>query len=183
MKLLAISGSLRKGSFNTQLLKTTSDFVGNDVSIELFDLADIPLYNGDLDGDTKPAAVQALLDAITAADGLLFATPEYNYSIPGVLKNALDWASRPAFKSILCGKPAGIISSSMSTLGGARAQVHLREVLSATLTPVYLAPDFALATAHKAFDDNGALADEATRDFLQRYMTGFVQWVQSNPGA
>ncbi|MBM7457286.1 chromate reductase [Oceanisphaera litoralis] len=179
MKLLAISGSLRKNSYNTLLLKAAAEHVNQDASVELFDLADIPFYNGDVDGDTKPVAVQALLDAIRHADGLLIATPEYNYSIPGVLKNALDWASRPAFNSVLRGKPTGIMSASMSTLGGARAQIHLRDVLAATLTPFYLAPDFALATSHQAFDDKGRLVDQGTRDFLQNYMAGFTQWVAS----
>jgi chromate reductase len=179
MKILAISGSLRKGSFNTRLLKTVAEFVDQGTSIEVFDLADIPLYNGDLDSDTKPAPVQALLDAITDADGMLIATPEYNYSVPGVLKNAIDWASRPAFNSVMRGKPTGVMSSSMSTLGGARAQVHLRDILAATLTPVYLAPDFALASAHTAFDGAGRLVDEATRGFLQKYMTGYTQWLAS----
>ena len=177
MKILAISGSVRKDSLNTQLLRAAGEFVDEGTSIELFDLADIPFYNGDLDGDTKPASVQALLDAITAADGMLLATPEYNYSVSGVLKNAIDWASRPAFNSVLCGKPTGVMSSSMSTFGGARAQVHLRDILAATLTPVYLAPDFALASAHTAFDENGRLVDEGTRDFLQKYMMGYTHWV------
>lgn len=179
MKILAISGSLRKESLNTQLLKTVAEFVDEGTSIELFDLANIPLYNGDLDGDTKPAPVQALLDAIAEADGMLIATPEYNYSVPGVLKNAIDWASRPAFDSVMRGKPTGVMSSSMSTLGGARAQIHLRDILAATLTPVYLAPDFALACAHTAFDEEGRLVDESTRNFLQKYLTGYTQWVAS----
>ncbi len=177
MKILAISGSLRKDSFNTQLLKATGDFLDQDTSAKLFDLADIPLYNGELDGDTKPLPVQALLDAIAAADAMLIATPEYNYSVSGVLKNAIDWASRPAFKSVLRGKPTGVMSASMSTTGGARAQVHLRDILAATLTPVYLNPDFALASAHTAFDEKGRLVDEGTRDLLQKYMTGYTQWV------
>lgn len=179
MKILAISGSLRQGSYNTQLLEYAEKLISDEVTIQHFDLASVPFYNSDHDGASKPEAVTELLTAIEAADGLLIATPEYNYSIPGVLKNALDWASRPAFNSVLKGKPTGILSSSMSTLGGARAQIHLRDVLAATLTPFYLAPDFALSTAHNAFDDNGSLTDNATREFLQSYLTGFVQWVES----
>lgn len=182
MKILAISGSIRKGSYNTQLLEAAREFFNDDVTVQMFDLANVPLYNGDHDGDTKPEAVTELLEAIEAADGLLIATPEYNYSIPGVLKNALDWASRPAFNSVLKGKPTGVISSSMSGLGGARAQIHVRDVLAATLTPFYLAPDFALATAHNAFDDNGKLVDSSTREFFQNYLTGFAQWVESQVG-
>lgn len=123
--------------------------------------------------------MQALLDNIADADGILIATPEYNYSVPGVLKNAIDWASRPAFNSVMRGKPTGVISASMSHTGGVRAQVHLRDIILATLTPVYLAPDFALASAHTAFDEQGRLADKKTRDFIQQYLSGYTRWAAS----
>lgn len=179
MKILAVSGSLRKNSFNTQLLNAAAVAASKNTHVTLFELADIPFYNQDLDDEIKPASVQAFIDAIREADALLIATPEYNYSVPGVLKNALDWASRPAFNSVLKGKPTGIISSSMSTLGGARAQVHLRDILVATLTPFYLVPDFALAASHNAFDDQGSLVDEGARSRLENYMAGFAAWVMT----
>lgn len=177
MKILGISGSLRKDSYNTHLLSAAASLLDVDVTLEVFDLVEIPLYNSDLDGDSKPDKVQALINAITVADGLLIATPEYNYSIPGVLKNAIDWVSRPAYDSVMRGKPTGVISTSMSKLGGIRAQVHLRDILVATLTPVYLAPDFALSSAHTAFDDAGQLVDETTQKFLQQYLTGYTKWI------
>ena len=183
MKVLGISGSLRKASYNTRLLAAASAMLGDDARLEIHDLADVPFYDADLDSGDKPAGVRALLDAIGGADAVLFATPEFNYSIPGVLKNAIDWASRPAFESVLRGRPTAILSASPSTLGGVRAQVHLRDVLSATLTPVYPSPDFLLASAHKAFDEAGGLADEATAQFLQRYLSGFIDWARKMAAA
>jgi len=177
MKILGISGSLRKDSYNTQLLNAASSLLGKNANLEVFDLAEIPLYNSDLDGENKPESVQALINAITDADGILIATPEYNYSISGVLKNALDWVSRPAYNSVMRDKPTGVLSTSMSKLGGIRAQVHLRDIMVATLTPVYLAPDFALASAHTAFDSSGQLVDETTQDILHQFLTGYMKWI------
>ncbi len=180
MNILGISGSLRKASYNRLLLKTAGMLLDNHASLTLFDLDDIPLYNAELDGTDKPEPVQKLLNAISASDGLLFATPEYNYSIPGVLKNAIDWASRPAFKSVLANKPAAIISASQSAAGGVRAQVHLRDVLSSTLTPVYRAPDYFLPLAQSAFANTGELIDDTARERLKRYLDGYVEWLNKN---
>ena len=177
MKILGISGSLRKGSFNTLLLRAAQKTIGSGAALEIFDLSKIPLYNADIDGETKPESVQDLLDAVSNSDGLILATPEYNYSVPGVLKNAIDWASRPAFQSVLAQKPAGIISASASPLGGARAQVHLRDVLAGTLTPVFPTPDYLLPSAQNAFDRTGALTDETAERRLKRYLAGFLEWV------
>lgn len=182
MTLLGISGSLRKGSYNTLLLKAAVTMMENRAPMTVFGLTDIPFYNADVDGSEKPAPVQRLLDAISSADGLLIATPEYNYSIPGVLKNAIDWASRPAFNSVLLNKPAAIISASQSTLGGVRAQVHLRDVLAATLTPVFPSPDFFLPTAQNAFNEAGELVDETFRRRLQRYLDNYLVWLQKKSG-
>ena len=180
MNILGISGSLRSGSFNSLLLKAAAQSAESEgSSITIFNISDIPLYNADLDGASKPEAVLRLIDAIHKADGLVFATPEYNYSIPGVLKNAIDWASRPGFQSILAKKPSGIISASTSPLGGARAQIHLRNVLASTLTPVFLSPDFLLPFAQNAFDDNGALKDPKAIERLNRYIQGYLAWVTS----
>ena len=181
MKLLGISGSLRKDSFNTLLLNTASAMLENRAAMTIFDLADIPLYDADSDGPQKPAAVRRFIDALSEADGILIATPEYNYSIPGVLKNALDWASRPAYKSVLVNKPAAIVSASQSALGGVRAQVHLRDVLAATLTPVFPAPDCFLPMAQNAFKA-GELVDETFRQRLKRYLDGYVDWVGKSSG-
>lgn len=181
MRLLGISGSLRKNSYNTLLLKSASAMLENQAAMTIFDLTDLPFYNADHDGVEKPVPVQQFIDAISEADGILIATPEYNYSIPGVLKNALDWASRPAYKSVLVNKPAAIVSASQSALGGVRAQVHLRDVLAATLTPVFPAPDCFLSMAQNAFNA-GELVDEAFRQRIKRYLEGYIDWVEKSSG-
>jgi len=182
MDVLGISGSLRKGSFNTLLLAAAARIAKEaGARFSTFDIGEVPHYNGDLDGDEPPEPVVALKDVIAGADALLIASPEYNYGMPGVLKNAIDWASRPAFESVLAGRPTAVISASMATTGGARAQIQLRTVLAGTLTPVYRAPDFALATAHQAFDDVGALKEERTLTLLADYVTGFLGWAGDQP--
>lgn len=178
MELVGISGSIRKGSYNTKLLLAAAECLPHGVTINVIDCGDLPLYNNDLDKETKPEAVERLLRAIGESDGVLIATPEYNYSIPGVLKNAIDWASRPAYKSVLAKKPAGIISASKSVIGGARVQLHLRDVLSSTLTPVVPSPHFLVPLAKEKFDEEGRLVDEDTRLRLDRYMKEFVEWVE-----
>ncbi len=181
MKLLGIAGSLRAASWHQRLLTEAAAMLPGGVTLERQPIDMLPHYNADLDGENPPAAVVALREAISAADALLFMTPEYNYSIPGVLKNAIDWASRPAYKSPLAGKPAGVITSSPGAIGGARAQAHLKLVLAGTLTPVYPAPELALSSVATLFDDEGRLADADTRKRLQRYLDGFVAWAGSRP--
>ena len=176
LTILGVSGSLRQGSLNTMLLRASGGYLEEPAAFEVHDLADIPLYNEDLDGDDKPASVSAWLRALAAADAVLFATPEFNHSISGALKNAIDWASRPAFDSVLANKPAGILSASMSPVGGARAQMHLKDILASTLTPVYPVPDYLLPLAQNAFDSAGVLTDVTAARRLQRYVTGFVAW-------
>lgn len=177
VKIIGISGSLRKESFNTRLLKAAGRLAGGKAEFAVFDLAAIPPYNQDLDTETPPEAVAKLKSAIEGSDGILFATPEYNYGISGVLKNAIDWASRPAFKSVLAGKPSGILSASRGATGGARAQAQLKQVLAGTLTPIYPAPELLLGSAHEAFD-GAEVADEAARKRLERYVTGYVEWIR-----
>ncbi len=160
MKILGISGSLRAGSLNTRLLQSAQPLLPSTCELDIFNISNIPLYNADLDTDSKPEPVSSLLDTLAGCDALLIATPEYNYSIPGVLKNVLDWASRPAYKSVLAHKPAGIVSASKGLAGGARAQAQLRHVLSATLTSVYPSREYLLPAAGKAFDETGLLIEE-----------------------
>ena len=176
MKILGISGSLREGSYNTLLLAVASELVAQPVELEVFDLAGIPFYNEDDDGEIKPEPVLALLAAIESSDALLLATPEYNHSVPALLKNAIDWASRPAFKSVLTNKPAGILSASMSSVGGARAQMHLKDILASTLTPVYPCPDYLLPMAQNSFSADGDLTDATATRRLQRYINEFASW-------
>lgn len=177
MKLLGISGSLRRGSFNTGLLEAGATLLPEGVEMTLFHCGDIPLYNKDLDTDNKPDSVRQLLQAIRYADGLVLACPEYNYSFSGVLKNALDWASRPAYTSVLANKPAAIVCASPGPVGGARAQVHLCQVLAATLSPVVPTPPFLVPLAQEKFSADGIFIDEDGKRRLARYLGDFVTWV------
>lgn len=165
IRLLGISGSLRAGSFNTALLRALAPLVADRAELVVHTLEDVPLYNGDLDTDTPPAGVKALKDAIATADGLIVCSPEYNYGIPGVLKNALDWASRPGFKSPLKGKPSLIITSSPGAIGGARAHYQIRETLSAALARVVARPHAAVPAVGQKLAD-GRITDEATQKIL-----------------
>lgn len=177
MRILGISGSLRAKSVNTGLLHAAAGLLPDEVQLFLHDYHRVPLYNEDLDLDAKPAAVMELKKAIADSDAVLFATPEYNHGLPGVLKNALDWISRPAFNSVLAGKPAGIISASKSIVGGARAQVHLRQVLDSTLTPVFPHPDILVGMALDKTGPDGVVNDPVTLEFIEDYLTKFIAWV------
>ena len=162
-KILAISGSLRRESFNTAILKTLGEGLEG-VDFEIFPLNDVPLYDQDLDTATPPAGVAALRAAIAAADGLVIASPEYNYSISGVLKNALDWASRPAMKSPVRGKPILIMTASPAFTGGVRAQHEMRETLSGMMGRVIARPQVVIGMVHEKIRD-GRLTDQAALDF------------------
>jgi chromate reductase len=155
------------------------------MTIEVFPLYDIPLYNGDLDNDAhRPAVVAHFKQAISAADALLIATPEYNYSIPGVLKNAIDWASRPGLQSPLAQKPVGIIGVTPGAYGTVRAQQHLKVVLLSTLACVMPHRGIAVAKAREKFDEDGRLIDENTQRYLSQYLHELAAWVErfSNKG-
>ncbi len=177
MELLGISGSIRKESYNAKLLHAAAQCLPEGVTISFVSCGDLPLYNSDLDKETKPRSVARLLRTIGESDGLLIASPEYNYSIPGVLKNAIDWASRPGYKSVLAGKPTGIISAAKSVVGGARVQLHLRDVFSSTLTPVVPSLPFLVPLAQEKFNQQGELIDEDTMRRLDRYLKDLVSWV------
>ena len=164
MRLLAISGSLRRGSLNTALLRAADGLLPPGVRVvHLGGLASIPPYDEDLDVHPVPAAVAALRHEITAADGLLFATPEYNASIPGQLKNAVDWASRPFPANALRGKPAAVIGASTGIFGAVWAQAELRKVLTTAGAHV-LDRELAIADAPAAFDAEGRLDDLVRAD-------------------
>lgn len=172
--LLALSGSLRKGSLNTALLRAAQKHAPAGVTVELYDdLGRIPLYNGDLDTAVPPAAVAALRAAIAAADGLLIATPEYNYSVPGVLKNALDWASRPAASSVLREKHIAITGAAPGNFGTVRAQLALRQSFVWTRSKVLTDPEVMVFKAGERFDEAGNLTDESTIDLLRSLLEAF----------
>lgn len=164
IKLVAISGSLRAASANTAVLRTMQQHMADGVELTLFPLGDLPLYNQDLDGPLPPVEVAQFKATIAAADGLVICSPEYNFGMPGVLKNALDWASRPAFLSPLKGKPVLLMSSSPAFTGGVRAQSQLREALAGTLSRVLARPPVVIAGVNVKIQD-GRFVDEANLKF------------------
>ncbi|GAB6147354.1 NADPH-dependent FMN reductase [Desulfocicer niacini] len=179
MKIIGISGSLRKGSYNTALLRAAEQILPAGVEMEIFTCDGIPLYNSDVDVAEKPPAVKRLRDAISNCDGVLFATPEYNHSIPGVLKNTIDWISRPGFKSPMAGKPSAVISASKGFLGGARAQENLKLVLDSLLSPLYPSTECLVGSAQEKFDTHGTLIDERVQERVQKYVEGFLGWIKN----
>jgi len=167
MKVLAISGSLRADSHNSKLLRAAVELFPAGVEVEIWDgLKEVPPYDEDDDGADAPAAVARLRAAIAGADALLFATPEYNHSLPGALKNAIDWASRPAGSSVFLNKPVAVVGASTGAFGAVWAQAELRKVLGATGSRV-VDGELALGHAHERFDADGGLRDENLRMELQ----------------
>src|SRR5947199_2595957 len=159
MKVLAISGSLRTGSYNTTLLRAAAEVAPEDVEVVVYDgLKDVPPYDEEDDTETPPAAVAAFREAIAGADGILFATPEYNGSIPGALKNALDWASRPAGQSALRGKPVAVVGATPGMFGAVWAQADLRRVLQ-TIGAKVVDRELPVMQVDKRFGDDGRLVD------------------------
>ena len=176
VKVLGFAGSLRKGSLNRMLLRAAVEVAPPGMTIETFDLSAIPLYNGDVEAQGDPPPVAAFKDAIRAADAILVATPEYNYGVPGVLKNAIDWASRPPSGSALNGKPAGIMGASPGGFGTTRAQLQLRQVFCFTRTLPLPQPEVLVARAADKFDAGGRLADEKTREFVRLLLVALQEW-------
>ncbi len=173
MQVLGISGSLREGSHNKRLLEAAAGELPPGVTLELFDgLADVPAYVEDAESD-RPAGAQAFLDAIAHADALLFATPEYNSSVPGALKNALDWASRPFPGNVLHDKPAAVVGASTGMFGAVWAQADLRKILSASGAKV-LDAELPVGHADGAFDDSGRLADPEAAQRLREILESLV---------
>jgi len=165
VRIAGISGSLRQASFSTALIKLLAHHLQPEIELSLVDISDVPLYNEDLEGANKPAAVDAVNAALAQADAVLFITPEYNHGIPGVLKNTLDWVSRPVFNSVLKGKPVSIITSSLAFTGGVRAQYQLRETLISMLAHVVPGPEVVVGGVHTKFKDE-AFVDDATLSFM-----------------
>jgi chromate reductase len=177
IRLLAISGSIRRESNCTAILRSLPPLLPSSVTFALFSLDDIPLYNADLDGDTPPAPVAGLKKAIAHADGLVVCSPEYNYGMPGVLKNAIDWASRPGFASPLKGKPTLIMTASPGTAGGVRAQAQIRDALAATLARPVVRQHVAIANVHTRIRE-GRLVDESTLDFIHSALKDLLEEIK-----
>lgn len=164
VRLLGISGSIRRNSYCTTVLQTLGEGLGGKASLDLFPLHDIPPYDPDLDAENTPASAVALRKAIAAADGLVVISPEYNYGMSGVLKNALDWASRPAMQAPVRGKPILIMTASPAFTGGVRAQHEMRETLAGMLGRVIARPQVVIASVHEKIKD-GRLTDPAVLSF------------------
>ncbi len=177
LRVLGISGSLRKASFNSGLLRGAQEIAPEGMEITIFDIKDLPFYNGDVEAQGDPAPVTALKSAIRDTDAVLFATPEYNWSISGALKNAIDWASRDREEGSLMGKPATIIGAG-GRAGTARAQMQLREILAELGSLVMVKPGVLIqAFAPPRFDSEGNLTDEETRELLRRHLDEFTKWI------
>lgn len=181
MKLLGISGALRKASTNTGLLRALAAMAPDNVTIEIATLHDIPLYDGDLEeASGKPEPVKALDARIRAADGIIFACPEYNFSIPGVLKNGIDWLSRGG--SPFKWKRAGLVGAGDGHyLGTGRSQYHFRQTLQSQQAIVMPRPEIFVNHNAEKFDAEGNLTDEETRAHLAKWLTAFVEWVEKKP--
>lgn len=174
-KILAIAGSLRSGSFNRSLLNAAIALAPAGIEAETFDIDGFPLYNEDVRINQPPEIVSKFKEKIRAADGLLIATPEYNHSIPGVLKNAIDWASRPPEDYPFTGKPVAIMGASTGVAGSLRAQLHLRQVLF--MSNDMRAPEIIVNFAGQKFDSEGNLTDELTAQLLTKFMASFEKWI------
>ena len=177
MNILGFAGSLRKGSYNRALLREALVLVPAGTNLEIFELDGIPPYNQDLE-PSMPEKVKQFKQKIKAADALLIATPEYNHSIPGMLKNAIDWASRPPQDNPFEDKPVAIMSVSTGMLGGARAQYHLRQIFVFLNMHPINKPQIFVNFAAQKFDSNGKLLDEKTKEMVKELLQSLVDWTK-----
>ena len=177
VRILGIAGSLRRGSYNQAALRAAKLLAPENSEIDLFPLDGIPIFNAD-DERRPPSSVLELKKRIRRSDALLIVTPEYNYSIPGVLKNALDWACRPYGDSAWSGKAAAIMGASPSAIGTARAQYHLRQILVALNLFTLNQPEVVIADAAHRFDENGNLIHEPTKQLIQELLKNLVDWTR-----
>ena len=177
IRILGIAGSLRRESYNRAALRAATQLVPEGASIEIFELEGLPGFNQD-EEQNPPAKVVELKRRIREADAILIVTPEYNYSIPGVLKNAIDWASRPYGDSAWNGKPAAIMGASVGAIGTARAQYHLRQMfVFLNMFPINQ-PEVMIGNASERFDAAGNLTDDTTKDFIRQLLQGLVTWTR-----
>ena len=175
--VVGFAGSLRRGSYNRALLRAATELAPPILHIVIHELDGIPLYNGDIEAAGAPPSVVQLRDTVRQADGLLIATPEYNHGVPGVLKNTIDWLSRPPRKSALNGKVAAVMGATPGTLGTARAQSQLRQAFVFTNTYALLQPEVLVSRAHERFDADGRLVDQTTRETLAALVHGFTDLI------
>ena len=174
IKILGIAGSLRRESYNKSALRAATQLVPEGASIEIYDIAGIPGFNQD-DEQDPPAQIVEFKKKIREADAILFVTPEYNYSVPGVLKNAIDWASRPYGDSAWSGKPAAIMGASVGSIATARAQYHLRQIFVFLNIFAVNQPEVMIGAAHEKFDAEGNLTDETTKEHIRQLLQKLVE--------
>jgi chromate reductase len=175
VRILGLAGSLRRQSYNRAALRAAVQLAPQDAAVEVFELDGIPGFNQD-EEQNPPAKVAELKQRVRSADAILLVTPEYNYSVPGVLKNAIDWASRPYGDSAWNGKPVAIMGASIGTFGTARAQYHLRQTfVFLNMFPINQ-PEVMIGNAAERFDAQGNLTDEPTKDHIRRLLQNLVQW-------
>lgn len=178
-KIAVIVGSLREESFNLKTAKTMMALAPESFNMELLDISGLPMFNEDLE-ENPPKEWVALKKKISAVDGILFLTPEYNRSVPGVLKNVIDVGSRPYGKNSWDGKPAAIVSVSIGAISGFGANHHLRQSLTFVNVPAMAQPEAYIGGAADLFDDNGKLTNDSTKDFLKDFMGAFEEWVNTH---
>jgi chromate reductase len=177
ISILGIAGSLRRQSYNRAALRAATELVPEGATIEIFEIDGLPGFSED-EEQNPPAKVVELKKKVREADAILFVTPEYNYSIPGVLKNAIDWASRPYGDSAWNGKPAAIMGASIGAIGTARAQYHLRQVMVfLNMFPINQ-PEVMISNASKRFDAEGNLTDDATKEFIRQLLQNLIDWTR-----
>jgi chromate reductase len=176
--VLGIAGSLRRGSYNRALLRSAQSLAPADMRLDLFDLHDVPFYDADVEKKGDPGAVTVLKRRVREADALVIATPEYQHSLPGVLKNALDWASRPPKDPPLKGKPIAMMGATPGRYGTARAQAELRKVLAYNDAVVVNRPEVLVANARETFGEAGELVDETARDLVRELLTTLGWWAR-----
>ena len=177
VRIFGVAGSLRKDSYNRAALRAAATMLPPDARLDEFDLDGLPGFSQDLE-KSPPAKVTEMKQRIRAADAVLFVTPEYNYSIPGVLKNAIDWASRPYGDSAWQGKPCAIMGASVGNLGTARAQYHLRQMLVFLDMHPLNKPEVMIGNAASRFDAQGNISDEATRNHVKALVEALVAWTR-----
>ena len=173
--ILSFAGSLRKRSYNKALLCAAAELTPKDAKLEIFDIEGIPPFNQDLE-NRIPEKVKEFKEKIEAADAILIATPEYNYSVPGVLKNAIDWASRPPGDNSFEGKPIAVMGTSPGRLGSARSQYHLRQILVSLNTHAINRPEVIVTFANEKIDENGKVTDERTKELIKELLKNLVAW-------
>ena len=179
LDVIAIVGSLRRASFTRALVNAFTPIAPPSLKIEIVGIGELPLYNEDLEAD-PPAAWKAFRERVSRADAVLFATPEYNRSIPGVLKNAIDVGSRPYGKSAWAGKPGAVISVSPGAIGAFGANHHLRQSLVFLNVPAMQQPEAYIGGADKLFAEDGSISNPSTKEFMVKYLAAFEQWIERN---